>query len=140
MPGVNRIFILVLSLVLFLTTGLWAAEQLLTTLARQGVSMEDIGMQVGIANGSTLISHNTQRKFIPASVTKMITAAAAVDYLGENYEFTTKILSDAPPVDGVIHGSIYLKSGGDPSFFSNSNRPVLEKFPALLEALFRQNI
>ena len=52
---------------------------------------------------------------IPASNTKIVTAAAALETLGEDYRFHTEVIRRAPVVDGVLDGRLYLKGYGDPT-------------------------
>lgn len=67
-------------------------------------------------SGSPLISHNAARPMNPASVMKLVTTYAALDLLGPAWTWTTTALVDAPPVDGVVNGNLYLKGSGDPRF------------------------
>lgn len=63
-----------------------------------------------------LYSYNSARLFIPASITKLVTAASALEILSPSYTFTTIIKSSAPPDgEGVINGNLYLVGGGDPT-------------------------
>lgn len=51
-------------------------------------------------------SHNANEAMIPASNMKVIVTAAALKYLGPNYEFKTKV--------GLCGESLVIKGGGDP--------------------------
>jgi D-alanyl-D-alanine carboxypeptidase/D-alanyl-D-alanine-endopeptidase (penicillin-binding protein 4) len=50
----------------------------------------------------------------PASVMKLLTTYAGLELLGPAYTWKTEIYTDAPPVNGVISGPLYLKGHGDP--------------------------
>lgn len=50
----------------------------------------------------------------PASTMKLITTYAALEILGPTYQWRTEFYSDGPLKDGVLHGNLYLKGGGDP--------------------------
>lgn len=66
--------------------------------------------------GDTLYTKNDQRLFTPASILKILTAEAALLYLGPEYKFPTTLLTDARNRDnGIINGNIYLVQSGDPS-------------------------
>ena len=67
-----------------------------------------------------LYSYNPQNKQIPASVTKIVTAALALTQLGLDYKFKTVVYTDDSNFkDGVINGNIYLKGYGDPDLNSS---------------------
>ncbi len=75
------------------------------------------GIQIfDLSTGRTLYSLNSSRLFLPASNAKLFTAALALDRLGPDFRFRTRVLSQtAPDEAGVIHGSIRLVGGGDPN-------------------------
>lgn len=50
----------------------------------------------------------------PASTIKLVTTYAALELLGPAHTWTTELYADGPLRDGVLHGNLYLKGGGDP--------------------------
>ncbi|QQS37311.1 MAG: D-alanyl-D-alanine carboxypeptidase/D-alanyl-D-alanine-endopeptidase [Ignavibacteriales bacterium] len=65
----------------------------------------------------TLYGKNCLESMIPASNTKLFTTAAALNYLGKEFNLSTKIFTDDDNLnDGVINGNIYLKGFGNPLF------------------------
>jgi D-alanyl-D-alanine carboxypeptidase/D-alanyl-D-alanine-endopeptidase (penicillin-binding protein 4) len=54
----------------------------------------------------------------PASVTKLVTAAAAFEILGQGYRFTTRIFTDTVLArdSGLTVRNLYVQGNGDPSF------------------------
>jgi D-alanyl-D-alanine carboxypeptidase/D-alanyl-D-alanine-endopeptidase (penicillin-binding protein 4) len=66
------------------------------------------------ASGSTLVAINADHFFVPASNTKLFTAALALKRLGPDYKFRTTVRMDAD-------GSIRLVGGGDPNL---NNRAI----------------
>lgn len=55
----------------------------------------------------------------PASVQKIFTGAVALRVLGADTKFTTSVMANAKPKDGVIEGPLFLIGGGDPMLSTN---------------------
>ncbi|MCK9155632.1 MAG: D-alanyl-D-alanine carboxypeptidase/D-alanyl-D-alanine-endopeptidase [Paludibacteraceae bacterium] len=72
--------------------------------------------------GEVLADLNSQYDFIPASVTKVITTATALELLSDSFRFVTKLEYDGLITDSVLHGNVYVKGGGDPTFGSSNNK------------------
>jgi len=93
-----------------------------------------------LATGKTVASHNAQTACTPASVTKSITTAAALETLGADFRFETKLAADGEiDKDGALQGNLYIIGGGDPTlgsrYFSNS-----DFVPAWIEAIRKAGI
>jgi serine-type D-Ala-D-Ala carboxypeptidase/endopeptidase (penicillin-binding protein 4) len=54
----------------------------------------------------------------PASVLKLVTTAAALEMLGPDYRFQTKLMYSGYIRDGVLDGDLWIVGGGDPSLGS----------------------
>ncbi|MDH6131956.1 D-alanyl-D-alanine carboxypeptidase/D-alanyl-D-alanine-endopeptidase (penicillin-binding protein 4) [Kitasatospora sp. MAA4] len=76
------------------------------------------------ATGEVLYQHAPAALLLPASTLKTVTAAAALDLLGQDHHFTTEVLTAGPRTGGTLGGDLVLRGGGDPSLL-----------PADLEAL-----
>ncbi len=50
----------------------------------------------------------------PASTMKLVTTYAALELLGPTHQWKTEFYADGPLKDGILHGNLYLKGGGDP--------------------------
>ena len=61
--------------------------------------------------GHELVAQNADAPFVPASVTKIVTAWLALDVLGPDYRFETKFYLDA-------QRRLYVRGGGDPYLIS----------------------
>jgi len=66
---------------------------------------------VADAEGNELLAQNADKAFVPASVTKIVTAWLALDVLGADYRFETKFYLDDKRV-------LYIRGGGDPFLIS----------------------
>jgi D-alanyl-D-alanine carboxypeptidase/D-alanyl-D-alanine-endopeptidase (penicillin-binding protein 4) len=63
------------------------------------------------ADGKELVAQNADEPFVPASVTKIVTAWLALQVLGADYRFETRFYLDAKRV-------LYVRGGGDPFLIS----------------------
>lgn len=66
------------------------------------------------ASGAVIEAHDPDRALPPASVMKALTAAYALDRLGPEYRYATRVLATGPVSGGRIEGDIILAGGGDP--------------------------
>ncbi len=64
----------------------------------------------------TLYQKNEKLLLNPASNLKLLTTAAALDYLGDSYKFETSVYYTGRIINGTLYGDIYLKGGCDPEF------------------------
>ncbi|MCE1163937.1 MAG: D-alanyl-D-alanine carboxypeptidase/D-alanyl-D-alanine-endopeptidase [Bacteroidetes bacterium] len=86
------------------------------------IKMINCDLSVQVVSGTKydlLYEYQPSKKMIPASITKVITSAIALEYLGAGYEFKTILYTDDTDLsDGVVNGNIYIKGFGDPDFKS----------------------
>ena len=59
---------------------------------------------------------NADRFFVPASVLKVVTAAAALEHLGTGYRWRTRLTSAAAVTGEVLDGDLVIEPGGDPTW------------------------
>jgi serine-type D-Ala-D-Ala carboxypeptidase/endopeptidase (penicillin-binding protein 4) len=69
------------------------------------------------AEGNELVTQNIDGPFVPASVTKIVTAWLAMNVLGGDYHFETRFYLDAKRV-------LYVRGGGDPFLISEELAPL----------------
>jgi serine-type D-Ala-D-Ala carboxypeptidase/endopeptidase (penicillin-binding protein 4) len=69
------------------------------------------------AEGNELVAQNADEPFVPASVTKIVTAWLAMEVLGADYRFETRFYLDAKRV-------LYVRGGGDPFLISEELAPL----------------
>jgi len=76
-----------------------------------------IGIQVkSMKHGDMLYSRNEGHLFAPASTLKILTAEAALIFLGPDFKFPTQVQTSAKSsTNGMLDGDIYLVHSGDPS-------------------------
>ena len=73
-------------------------------------------------NGRHVTGINETTPVIPASNQKLLVAAVALEILGADFRYVTRVTGPAP-VDGVIDGDVYLIGGGDP-LLTASDYPI----------------
>ena len=72
----------------------------------------DISIEVtSLSTGKVLYSQKPHALLIPASVTKLFTAAASLDHFTPVHSFKTRIYYDGSLKDGRITGNLYVLGG-----------------------------
>jgi serine-type D-Ala-D-Ala carboxypeptidase/endopeptidase (penicillin-binding protein 4) len=88
-------------------------------LASKNYPVSDIGITVrDVEKKKTLAAVSADSMYNPASVSKLLTAAAACEKLGLQYNFATRIFCDTayPEGNGSAVRNLYIQGGGDPGF------------------------
>ena len=88
-----------------------------------------------------LFALQADTRLTPASTLKLLTTAAALETFGPQHRFQTRLYATAAPdVNGVLHGDLYLRGGGDPTLGSirvtgaETMQTVLDKWYQAIEA------
>ena len=97
--------LLLLVLLLLPAPALAGAKEKVAALAPSGLVL------VMDEKGNELVAQNVDTPFVPASVTKIVTAWLALEVLGGDYRFETKFYLDD-------HRVLYVRGGGDPFLIS----------------------
>src|SRR3990172_5411642 len=69
------------------------------------------------AEGNELVAQNADQSFVPASVTKIVTAWLAMEVLGGDYRFEISFYLDGDR-------RLYIRGGGDPFLISEELEPL----------------
>jgi len=119
-------------------------EQYIKSLPNQdGLRSAGIGISVKYAdNGELITEYNSKQALVTASVMKLITTATAWLTLGESFQFITRLQYDGEIKNGVLHGNLYIRGGGDPTLGSDKfNETKLDKLlPFMLYVLQQKRI
>ncbi|PSK89169.1 D-alanyl-D-alanine carboxypeptidase/D-alanyl-D-alanine-endopeptidase (penicillin-binding protein 4) [Murinocardiopsis flavida] len=86
------------------------------------------GVQVrSLDEDALLYERDAAKPLVPASNAKLLTSAAALDVLGPDHTFATKVAASEDPADGVVDGDLFLKGTGDPTMTAGAYDALAEK-------------
>lgn len=85
-----------------------ALKQLEAQGARLSVYVRDL------RTGEVLVDHKSKERLTPASVTKLVIAAAALERWGSDHVFETRLFRSGKKTGGVVKGNLVLDGAGDP--------------------------
>jgi len=103
--------------------------------ARWGVLLVDA------ERGDTILSHDADRLFMPASNQKLLTAAIALQVLGPDYRWQTPVLLHGRQRGSTWNGDIQVVGSGDPSFSDSlRNGDAASAFEPVVAALAARGI
>ncbi len=113
-------------------------EQLQSSLSASAAPRALWGVQVNSQrSGETWFATNATVLLIPASNTKLFTAALSLDRLGADYRFITSLrVRNGPQSDGSLPGDLLVVGGGDPTRCARLNGGNWERaFAPLVDAV-----
>lgn len=124
------------------TTPAELAAELRQQLARTAAPGALWGVKVvALKSGQTLFETNAGRLFVPASNTKLFTAALALDRLGPTRQLVTSLRVPAKAGGPVIRGDLLVVGAGDPMFTERLHNGNWEKaFAPLVETVVAAGI
>jgi D-alanyl-D-alanine carboxypeptidase/D-alanyl-D-alanine-endopeptidase (penicillin-binding protein 4) len=115
----SRLLALVCALLLLPAQAVAGAKEKVAALAPSALVL------VVDEKGNDLIAQNADAPFVPASVTKIVTAWLAMEVLGGDYRFETKFYLDKDRV-------LYVRGGGDPFLISEELAPLAQELVAAI--------
>ena len=73
------------------------------------------------SEGDTIVSVRPEALMMPASDMKLVTTGLALDRLGPDFVFTTRIGYHGEVSGGILRGDLYIMGGGDPTLGSDDD-------------------
>jgi D-alanyl-D-alanine carboxypeptidase/D-alanyl-D-alanine-endopeptidase (penicillin-binding protein 4) len=97
-------------------------------------------LAVDLATGDTLLARDADRRLIPASTMKLLTAATALEELGPDFRWETGLWVIVPTggPEGVLNGDVVVTASGDPTLSSRwwtASTDPLDTLAAMFETL-----
>lgn len=100
------------------------------------LSQAGIGLLIkNLETGNVVASHQPMVCRNPASVTKIVTTATAMELLGDTFRFRTKIEMTGEIKDSILKGNLYIRGGGDPTLESDYNPTKNNFYTSVLEKI-----
>ena len=100
---------------------------------RPPARLNGISIQIAeLTSGQVVYEKNPKQHEKLASVTKMLSTAAAIHYLGADYKFKTTFWRRGDVKDGLLDGSLLVVGGGDPNisgrFYNDDFKAVCDRW------------
>ncbi len=115
-----------------------ATATALTLAARLDTLIAPVAAQAAVGvcvcsldQGDELYARNADAAFVPASNQKLLIAAAALDALGPDFCFTTRLLLLGPRHGATLDGDLILRGGGDPTLTTAGLAALADRVAAL---------
>lgn len=119
------------SIIILSVSQLWAmdakwaekqGQQIQNLIDKSGIPASNFSIHIAGGEGTPLVVKdlNGTKLLIPASVTKLVTAAAALKSFPPGTKLKTQLWSSAKIEEEALKGDLVLKGGGDPSFVSET--------------------
>ena len=111
----KKLVLLIMTMLLFCvnTEAKKISEDFNNIILESGMSRDSIAISIkDLQTGMTKYSLNERILMHPASVQKILTLPAAINVLGEDYEFSTKLYSNASKYTIKLGADPYLTSSG----------------------------
>ncbi len=96
--------------------------------SRQDVAVS--ALAVNLEDGQVIAHFQPDTRLIPASLSKLFTAAVALNHWGSDKRFKTRLLSAAPLQKGVLKGDLILVGKGDPGLTTGQLWPLVAQLKA----------
>ena len=105
---------------------------LLGAMKSAGIPTSAVSIHVqAVESTKPFLSMNAQTSVQPASLMKLITTAAALDLLGPDYRWSTRVYTNGTQNGDVLQGDLIIRGSGDPRFSQQDLWQLLRRLRAL---------
>ncbi len=118
-------------------------QKIRARLADPVVRRGNIGIKVvSLSSGKVIFEENAEKYFMPASNMKNFTVAAAIEKLGPDYRYVTRITSRMKPDEnGVVNGDLVVRGVGDVSVsYTFNHEDRFKGIDRIVDALMRAGV
>lgn len=139
----KKFLLFVFSLISIITTNAQDLHPAVKTFVDDpGLHTAGVGILVKeVETGEIVAEYRRNTNLIPASITKLVTTAAAFEILSDTFRFDTKVVMEGHiSNDSTLHGNIYVVGGGDPSIASKYNKQPNDFFTNAANAVRKAGI
>ncbi len=85
-------------------------------------------MIMRLSDSKILYEHDAHHVFLPASNNKILTSAAALEILGKDFKYKTRLCAASKvSQNGVLHGNLVLIGSGDPLLSPNNLKEIAQR-------------
>lgn len=104
-----------------------ARQEIDSLIKNSGFPQEDFSIKIiSLKDQSIIYERNPTQLMVPASNTKLVTALAALDLLGPNFQYDTEVYySTSNLQEGFLEGPIWIKGYGDPTLDVDALRQIV---------------
>lgn len=96
---------------------------------------------ISLTNNQILYEKNSDLALIPASNLKIITTAAAFNFLGSDFTWETSFYSSGLINNNTLEGDLYVSVQGDPTWNDRFKRNIIDRtFKSIADSLAKKGI
>jgi len=106
-------------------------QPLSSSLISAGIPESSVALDIRTVEGERLYVHHAGQSFKPASVMKLVTTAAALELLGPDYRWLTRVHAVGALKGDVLQGDLFIEGGGDPRFAHEDLSRLLRRLRSL---------
>ena len=85
---------------------------------------------VSLKDGRVIAARDAQKLFTPASVLKILTSVVALDHLGADFRWPTRVFAKEKPANGILDGDLILYGQGAPDLSDEGIQNLVDQLKA----------